>query len=357
MKIIFVGDIALGDHPKAVGFGFYSKYREGIPDILLSRILPNDIHGDIIFGNLEYNLSEETVKGVLVSDVYCKGIIKYIDFIKLAGFTVLNVANNHQYQHGRESFISTVNNIRESGIHVCGTENDFSPGSILKIGEIKVAFLGWSYRPRQDFTDDPLYNEFIEEKSYQQIQSMREYADVICVSIHWGEEFIGIPNEKEKQIARKMIDCGATLVIGHHPHVIREIEQYKNGTIAYSLGNFICDMIWNKSTIESGCLLVELTGSAIDKVKFYPAIIGSDYFPHYLTLEESDRFLNIKRMEYRKLYKLNKTISYDCLRKREMIRHQVLTLLYIIKNICRYKGKYLYEIFINAIWQRLNIRK
>jgi gamma-polyglutamate biosynthesis protein CapA len=66
-------------------------------------------------------------------------------------------------------------------------------------------------------------------------------ADLVLVSFHWGEEYATVPSEAQRALAHAVIDAGATLVIGHHPHVIEGVERYKHGVIAYSLGNFVFD--------------------------------------------------------------------------------------------------------------------
>ncbi len=353
MKILFVGDIALGDHPKAVGFGFFSKYKEGISDQVAEHLFPHEISADIIFGNLEFGLSDEEIHGNSIHEVYCRGVKRFTPFLRKAGFSVLNMANNHQYQYGRKPFINTKDNLKSYGIHVCGTSDDFLTENILMVGGQSVAFLGWSDRPRQYFSETPFYNEFDVETSLYEIDRMSKFVDIICVSIHWGEEFVGIPNERERTIARNMIDNGATIVVGHHPHVIREVESYHDGIIAYSLGNFICDMIWNNKTKESGCLCVEVEGSRVLRHLFYPAIIGDDYFPHYFTKEQSIKFLQLKKEEYNKLNKLVTRRSYEYLSRHEMKRHQLFTMGFFLRNMHRYKIRFICDMLSHAIKSRM----
>ena len=167
MKLLFVGDVALGDHPKAVGFGFFSKYQKSIPVNISKNIFPSEIKADLIFGNLEFSLADDIIKGDKITDVYCKGLKEYAIFLKDAGFSIFNMANNHQYQHGTKRFNDTINNLKCKGLKVCGIPKDFNNGNIQVIDGISVVFLGWSNRPRQDFQEFPLYNELQSEKAYQ----------------------------------------------------------------------------------------------------------------------------------------------------------------------------------------------
>ena len=68
--------------------------------------------------------------------------------------------------------------------------------------------------------------------------------DVVVVSLHWGEEFVDQPSMQEVELGHAVIDAGATAVLGHHRHVVRPVERYRHGVIAYSLGNLIGDMVW-----------------------------------------------------------------------------------------------------------------
>src|SRR5438128_2162459 len=111
--------------------------------------------------------------------------------------------------------------------------------------------VGFGFRSRYAGGIQAAYNEF-SEAALESIAAARQRADIVIASMHWGDEFILVPSDRERAVARAMIDAGATCVIGHHPHVVREVERYRAGVIAYSLGNFICDMTWDERTRMSG---------------------------------------------------------------------------------------------------------
>jgi len=87
------------------------------------------------------------------------------------------------------------------------------------------------------------------------------------VSLLFGEEYQGNANDRQKKLAHLAIDSGAKIVVGHHPHVVQEVEQYKNGVIAYSLGNFIFDQNFSKETMQGLALEIVLDGAEIISVK------------------------------------------------------------------------------------------
>jgi poly-gamma-glutamate synthesis protein (capsule biosynthesis protein) len=351
LRLALVGDIALGNHPKTPGFGFYSKYAKGVPPSLAQRVLPSGIFPDVVFGNMEFALANDMEHPG--TNATCLGSDAYIPFLRQSGFTVLNVANNHAWQHGEGLFWKTVNSLQRVGIKVVGVPDDFDPSGFLRIKGMTVAILGCSARPRQGFTVSPGYNEFEEGSFLQAIRDARRHSDLVCASIHWGEEFLPIPNPREKEIARAMIEAGATLVVGHHPHVLREVETYRHGVIAYSLGNFIGDMVWNPLTRETGCLIVEARDSRIVSKAFLPAVIGRDYLPRYLDESASLEFLKDQKARNDHLNADLATSAYEILAQRALKHHQWLTLGFLLKNLFRYRLSTLGKIVSHALKVRL----
>ena len=124
------------------------------------------------------------------------------------------------------------------------------PVSITVAG-VGLTFLGYSLRPRQYFTEEPLYAEGREDGILSDVRAARGESDVVIVSLHWGEEFIDRPSPDDVRLAHAIVDGGADLIIGHHPHVLRGVERRGRGWIVYSLGNFVCDMHWEEPLRET----------------------------------------------------------------------------------------------------------
>lgn len=350
-RLALVGDVALGNHPKTPGFGFYSRYIQGIPKILCQRILPAGVRPDVLFGNLEFALANDARHPG--TNACCLGSDTYVRFLRESGFTVLNVANNHAWQYGDAFFRETVNALKGTGIKVVGIPDDFEPAGFVQIKGSTVAFLGCSARPRQGFQGSPGYNEFDEGGFLQRIRDARRHADLVCVSVHWGEEFLPIASPWERGIAHAMIDAGAAVVVGHHPHILKEIETWRDGLIAYSLGNFIGDMIWNPVTRETGCLIVEARNSRVISNTFFPAAIERDFFPLYLDPPSSRKILEERTARHARLAIQLKSFPYESLARRALRRHQWLTLGFVLRNVFRYRLATLAEILYEAMKVRL----
>lgn len=330
IKCIFVGDLALGDHPKSVGFGFYSKYKNGIPLDKARSLFPEAYSHDILFGNLEFTLGNATLKGKSHDEINCRGIVRYAEFLQQAGFNVVNIANNHIFQHGIDDFENTLKLLTDRGIGIVGLRDNGCLSNVVRIGDQSVCLLGCSARPRQGFVGQPPYREFDEKSYYEEITEARKKYSFVCVSMHWGEEFIEIPSNNEKRIARKLIDAGANVVVGHHPHVIREVEEYNGGLIAYSLGNFICDMIWNEKTRKTGYLYVEFADRSISSWKMVYGRIDDSYFPEYFMMPYDPS------CTFRGLYTRLEVSPYNNLARSALRQHQILTVLHMLRNFWKY---------------------
>ena len=107
------------------------------------------------------------------------------------------------------------------------------------------------------------------------VASLRQRADVVIVSMHYGWEYYTTPNPYEKAFARAAIDAGASVAVGHHPHVVQPMERYRTGVIFYSPGNLVFDQSEPAGTKKG--LLAEVTfqGAALKDAKVMPIeIVG-----------------------------------------------------------------------------------
>ncbi len=276
-----VGDIALGDHPLCTGFGTHSRSRHRAPGFLFQHVSGILARADIRFGNLECTLSERGLRPGDYHSVQMRGHSGYVAGLTEAGFDVLNVANNHSMQHGPGPFVDTVQQVRDAGIEVCGLRGTGrgSEPVTLSAGSLRVSFIGYSLRPRQYFTEEPLYAEGGDEGIVADVRAARPHCDILVVSLHWGDEFIDRPSPADIRLAHAIVDAGADVIIGHHPHVLRGVERYGRGWIVYSLGNFVCDMLWDESLRETVICECRLTASGVEDVRLIPARINDDCQP------------------------------------------------------------------------------
>ena len=234
-----VGDMMLGtdfpeNHlPDDDGVGF------------LQAVAPALSSADVAFGNLEGVLvdgGEPAKKCKNPSACYLfRSPTRYARHFKAAGFDVLSLANNHARDFGEEGRTSTMQALDAVGIHHSGREGDFAS---FESGELKVAVLAYAVTKESNMMLD--YD--LAESTVAEFSATH---DIVVVSFHGGaegvdarnlpfaeEEYYGEPRGDVVLFARRMVDAGADLVLGHGPHVVRAAERYKDRLIAYSLGNF-----------------------------------------------------------------------------------------------------------------------
>lgn len=292
IRFAAVGDITLGDHPLCVGFGAYSHLGDKELMFPFQKVLPVLQRTDLLFGNLECAHSAIGLKPNDLSSVQMRGDVRHLEALARTGFKVVNVANNHSAQHGPDAFLDTVKQLEVHGIVSCGVAADdqamHAIPAVLVVKDVRVGFLGYSLRPRQYFEHVPPYAEGKTEYMLQDVRTLRKQVDVVVVSVHWGEEFIRRPSPEEIKIARLLVDEGADLIIGHHPHVLRGIEKYGKGWIVYSLGNFICDMTWDETLRTSMIVEFLLTKDGVkDDNNVIFTFINDDYQPEIVEDEKS----------------------------------------------------------------------
>lgn len=190
--------------------------------------------------------------------------------IKDAGFQVLTTANNHCLDQGKKGLINTIDAIGEQDMKNIGTYKEpDTPILIEEINEIKLALLSYTYGfngMEYTLTEEEqgyMVNKIDEDKIKTDIESAKVLgADMVVVFIHWGNEYQGEPSEEQIELGRKMVEWGANIIFGSHPHVIQKTEiinhDGKDNFIIYSMGNFLSNQrkeIMNNKYTEDGIMV------------------------------------------------------------------------------------------------------
>ena len=179
---------------------------------------------DLTIVNFEGTLTDSTTRED--KQFAFKADKSYAEILTDGFVEAANLANNHSKDYGEQSYNDTMDALDEAGI----TNFGYDRVAIKKVKGIKVGLVG-TY-----VLADGLGVKDSMEKNIQDLKD--EGAQVIIASFHWGEEKAEYPNDVQGERAHAAIDAGADLVLGHHPHVLQGIEQYKGKNIVYSLGNF-----------------------------------------------------------------------------------------------------------------------
>ena len=228
----FVGDISLTDGYFDFGFGVGTNIGKGFnPYTHLDR-KPEDCW----IGNFEGVASITTNRSGNASNIF------RVDPKALAGlnhFDVYGFANNHAMQHGKEAYWNTVEALQSYGSKVFGTNKERAV--VIEHQGRRVSLTGVCLRIDEftktpEYWYNPEYSEIIAEYNQLPKDSFK------VLFVHWGNEYINRPSSAQKKFAHWLIDTGFDLIIGMHPHVLQGYEDYQEGRIYYSLGNFVFDM-------------------------------------------------------------------------------------------------------------------
>ncbi len=256
--LLFAGDIMLGRGVRQ------SIVKNGGRDYHFPFAnIKQTIHdADFAFANLEGPISS---RGENRGSIYSfrfdpKAAVALAD----TGFDAVSIANNHIWDWGPLAITDTVNLLKENGIAAVGAganERDANGAHYFELGNpsaslgasTRVAVLAYTNLYPQNLKakgNIPGISNFELNHILDAIRFYRSRADILIVSFHWGDEYQTHSNPLQESIAHALIDAGADLVIGHHPHVAEEIEQYKGKYIFYSLGNFVFDQGFSRATMN-----------------------------------------------------------------------------------------------------------
>ena len=230
-----VGDLILS--------GRYDRVAQsGEVGAVFARIHSELQSADIALGNLECPL---TSQGMPREDKLClKGDPLYAQTLASAGFDVVSLANNHVTDYGPRGLADTVDALNASGLKHTGAGKDLATAGepvIMTRNGVTIGFLSYCHASTKApvFASDGSWGVSPLELD-QVLKDIRHWApklDQLVLLLHWGLEYSPMPTPDQVDLAHRAVDAGASLIIGHHSHMIQGIEHYKGAVIAYSLGN------------------------------------------------------------------------------------------------------------------------
>lgn len=260
-----VGDCNFTDGFFDTGFGVGSSISAGKNPF--AKLDKN--HEDFWIGNFECVCAGVTIH----RDTHAKQFRITPDSLKVVNhLDFYGVANNHVMQHGTEAYHQMVEYIESTGSLYAGTKE--KPTTVFEHQGKKVGVIVFNQRP-ENFTKPPLYWAQPEYEAVKKELDKYNDCDYRIVYVHWGIEFINYPYNDQKLFAHFLVDSGADLVVGTHPHVMQGYEVYKGKHIFYSLGNCVFNMPW-EPTKYSLMVNVDL---AKDDISYQYLHIEKDYFP------------------------------------------------------------------------------
>lgn len=272
-----------------------NAYNSTSKDYDFSNVFKNikdyTLNADITVGNLETTFAGKS-----------RGYTGYPTFntpevlgknLKDIGFDVICTANNHSMDKGYSGIESTLNFLDEYGLGHYGTarsEDEQDTILIKDVNGIKIAFLAYTYGTNgisipagKEYSVNLIDKNLIKEHI---TLAKQQNVDIICVSMHWGNEYKVVQNSTQEDLADFLFENGVDIILGSHPHVLEPMEKRtitledgstKDGFVIYSLGNFVSGQIYanTKSTV---ILDIQITKSSEGKI----TIDSINYTPVYL---------------------------------------------------------------------------
>lgn len=242
---------------------------EDIKDILSGH--------DLIITNLECALKYKDEKPIIKEGPSLYSNEEQLKYITCYGKTLFTIANNHTLDYGYEGFNNIIDYCKNNSVEFVGggkNSEEASKPFYFEKDKCKIAIINCceqEFSIAGDMTSGANPMEPI--KIYNQIQQAKNKASIIIVIAHGGHEYYQLPSPRLQENYRFFIDAGANAVVGHHPHCISGMEEYKDGIIFYSLGNFYFNnknrdrSVWN----EGFCLNIKID-SVAQKISTYEKI-------------------------------------------------------------------------------------
>jgi poly-gamma-glutamate capsule biosynthesis protein CapA/YwtB (metallophosphatase superfamily) len=228
--------------------------------------------------------------------------------LRLAGFDVLSLANNHTGDYGPRALVETVRRVRGARIAPVGAGADaaeaWRPVIVSRRG-VRFGFLAFnaigetpaagSGRPgaaqlRMQPRTGPL-NQTDLAAMTRAIRALRPDVDVLTVLPHWGTQYTTRLVADQRTVARALVAAGADLVLGGHPHVVQGAEVHRSGLVAYSLGNYVFDMDFSQATREGVILELTFWGGSLKEARFVPVRIDGRFAPRVLSARAAEPIL------------------------------------------------------------------
>lgn len=276
VSIVFMGDVMLADGP-----GRLVKQGHD-PFAPFARILDS---ADVRVANLECVVARSGKPGdkpfTFRADPRVLPLLKrHVDAV--------SVANNHSGDFGREAFAEMLTRLNQAGLPFFGGGRDLSEAHeplLIERHGLRIALLGYDEFFPRSFEAGEHHPGVAWSEDAQVVVDIRRartvhHADIVIPFMHWGEEHRPRANDRQRELARLMIDAGADAVVGTHPHVVEDVELYQGKPIVYSLGNFIFDGFDDADNNTAWVLRLQVNRTGVREVHIQVGRIDRQGTPH-----------------------------------------------------------------------------
>jgi len=281
VELVFVGDVMLSRNVAASIQRHNNDYT-----FPFQKTVQYTREADVAFCNLECPVTE---RGDLVSKNYqFRATPASLAGLTYAGFRLVSVANNHVLDYGPIGLDDTLQALARSHINYVGICLEDAPQVpvVFNVKGMRIGYLAYAdpkptFAYAKEFLNFPTRPAKGEKEIIQaDIARLKPQVDLVVVSIHWGTEYQTESDDWQRELGRFIIDAGAAIVAGHHPHVQQDPELYNGGLIIYSMGNFVFDQHTRPPTRLSRLYRVYVSKSGLIRAEYLPLeITNLDWQP------------------------------------------------------------------------------
>ncbi len=247
-SMLFVGDIMLGRYVRLLSEenGLDYPFRK-IADLLRSV--------DAVVANLEGPILVDAPR-TPINGFRFGFLPESATLLKSQNVQFVSLGNNHGYDFGEDGYLQTKKYLNDAGVVSFGNavSVDTSSAAFVDVGSQKFAFISFN----------TTFPSFKSDEALHLIRSIKSENIYPIVVIHWGDEYATTSSPIQQKLGHALVDVGAGIILGHHPHVVQEIEHYNGAVIFYSLGNFIFDQYFSKDVEQGLAVKATLYSSKVD---------------------------------------------------------------------------------------------
>lgn len=298
VTLAFVGDILLDDNYSMMVT--LKKREKGIYGCISEELMREMQAADIFMLNHEFTFTDRG-EPLAEKKFTFRAKPENVSILQEMGVDVVSLANNHAYDYGEVSLLDTMDTLENAEIQYVGAGHNIEEASApvyYEIGGMKLGIVAATQIERLDNPDTKgatettagVFRCWNPDALLETVMQTKENCDFVIVYIHWGAENTVELDWAQLDQAKQLVQAGADLIIGDHPHCLQPIDYIDDVPVVYSLGNF-----WfNSKTVDTCLLKVVVNADGLQYLQFVPAL-QSNCSTKMLYGAEKDRVLNYMR--------------------------------------------------------------
>ena len=289
--LLFVGNIVPARCVRA------AADRRGEDRSIYADVAPRIRQADYAMALLNTALTDRFPPTGCVHTYLLLGDPRHAQTMAWAGFDAVNVGTNHIKNGGDQAFLDTLQAIHQAGLPTVGGGENLEAALqplVVTFHGVRFAFVSLNAIEPHSFAtkERPGAAPLTPATARQAIAAAHQQADVVIALPHWGPEYDFAPNYLQRRAARLLVEAGADIIVGNHPHVVQGHTVLQGVPVFYGLGNFVFDQTWSPETQQGAILVLTFQGRHLIHYEYVPVHIDGDGTVHYAPPAEAAEILH-----------------------------------------------------------------